>query len=1442
MDGEETEGGPAEPMQAELRRLSMENQMLAAAAQLYEQRAAEAAEAHAEAVASLRLRAQEDEAVTSLSAKSLELQGSMAANAAAAAERAEAEAARAEAAALRGQLAEVGDEVAAYRARADRCIAVVRKLQGRVDAMRQRAAQQGVEVGTPGGREDNWEAEIEALQTPRTSLRLAPVEGAPRIDSLQEQLASAEELCAAAVAERNESRRALAQLEAEREADRAMVAKVGQELSNLRVSAKQKDGILGLAQTEILTNRRKLQCSTAYTAFVQQMVGDRAVRAARAGLVAEAFGRWAATADTQRRERQHATTVDELHDRVAAGAEEALESSARSEDVARTASQAEQRADALRSELEQVVAASEAAQADWARERSALAAAHEQHIAELSKVWEERVDTEADRTDHDVKESVEEEVQALEQYVTEEEIRAEERMTIAQTQAQAMAVLRADMVSSRAAMEEAQRAKDEQAQLVSELRVELQSSRLELSEATSALRTDLAVAKTELTQAETSADAQSEAVTALRSELQSSRAQLAELLSAHRGRVDSAQRSVSAVASEPPVQMHAEGAEEERRQAPAATASALAAADQTRMVPQLQAELETSRGELTRLQKECVESSQRWSRERLELLSQRESAQAELDTTRAALARAELQAATAAEQWQRERQELTLSKSRAESGSDKATEVALIEAVRTQSEEVSSGLRDQLEKLRGDLSRTVAEKEAQGVAWSAERAELVNSHERRMLEEGVRMDELLTDVRAQSQARLSELAEHISKSTEHASQVSARLLETREDMTSSIADSETTAVDWGRRLESQMKAYEEQATEVTDALRQQLATERAEVVRVVAEKEAMHVEWSAERAELVASHERQLLEQASSTDLLLSQARQASEVKLAEALALGRQVSAPATPLRQIEQLRADLAETVAAKEALQVEWSREKQALTSAFDERLLEEQARADEMLRSARKQSDESLQAVRALSPRPESPVSSDRLQELQAEVHTQMQLRAEQTAELVRAESELQTERSRAEAAETARSDAAERAVVSQARVTELEQANSSMAEQVLVLQDMLLSAGQASDGAEKADEPEQSNESMAEQVRLLQEMLLVAGQTGAEDAEAEQEPTQSTSSADANMLQARVTQLEQSLAAEKEAAARLGAAHDGVLAAQRIEAEGQVSTAEASLRKAEAEHSAAMAEKEKEIATAAEEHAATEAQLTARLGAARAECERLREELAAALVAAERTSVDAGEVKAEALAQSTRSEALRAEADAAREEMEAAKAQAAELGATNFALTQRLAVMEHSMAAAAESRSGNHGANPAYDDSAVDVAEGVPPLSAAAAAHAPADGEAVAALRAEVATLEELLAKERAGASERERLAVSRYAAALPLQPHVSEDVRAGLPSLGFAAPGCCTEELPTVQCRFLLLRLSCVRQRRREGDGRGAGRTAQVAHAEQGSSARGAAA
>jgi len=183
-------------------------------------------------------------------------------------------------------------------------------------------------------------------------------------------------------------------------------------------------------------------------------------------------------------------------------------------------------------------------------------------------------------------------------------------------------------------------------------------------------------------------------------------------------------------------------------------------------------------------------------------------------------------------------------------------------------------------------------------------------------------------------------------------------------------------------------------------------------------------------------------------------------------------------------------------------------------------------------------------------------------------------------------------------------------------------------------------------------------------------------------------------------------------------------------------------------------------------------------------------------------------------------------------------MEAAKAQAAELRATNVALTQRLAAMEHSVAAAAESRSGSQG-NPAYDDSAVTVAEGVPPPGAAAAAHAPEDGEAVAALRAEVATLEELLAKERAGASERERLAVSRYADALPLQPRVFEN---GLPSLGFVAPGCCTKEPPTVQYRFLLLRLSCVWQRRREGDGRGAGRTAQVAHAEQGSSARGAAA
>ena len=51
----------------------------------------------------------------------------------------------------------------------------------------------------------------------------------------------------------------------------------------------------------------------------------------------------------------------------------------------------------------------------------------------------------------------------------EEPWRAAEEEQDAQTQAQVMAVLRADMVSSRAAMEEAQRAKDEQAQLVSSL-------------------------------------------------------------------------------------------------------------------------------------------------------------------------------------------------------------------------------------------------------------------------------------------------------------------------------------------------------------------------------------------------------------------------------------------------------------------------------------------------------------------------------------------------------------------------------------------------------------------------------------------------------------------------------------------------------------------------------------------------------------------------------------------------------------------------------------------------------------------------------------------------------------------------------------------------------------------------------------------------------------
>ena len=182
-----------ETPETKIRRLQLENNMLSAAMQLYEQRAAERDVRHELAMIALQEQlggsAAIDAANSSAAAAAAPAQQQPAvgefaigfasvcerpasnvaiaaledslkeANATAQKERTRANCAGEEAVQLRRDLADVGAEVDANRARADRCLAVVRKLQSRMDAMKLRAMEHGLELN------DTWgEGELAAAR------------------------------------------------------------------------------------------------------------------------------------------------------------------------------------------------------------------------------------------------------------------------------------------------------------------------------------------------------------------------------------------------------------------------------------------------------------------------------------------------------------------------------------------------------------------------------------------------------------------------------------------------------------------------------------------------------------------------------------------------------------------------------------------------------------------------------------------------------------------------------------------------------------------------------------------------------------------------------------------------------------------------------------------------------------------------------------------------------------------------------------------------------------------------------------------------------------------------------------------------------------------------------------------------------------------------------
>eukprot|EP01044_Picomonas_judraskeda_P016992 COSAG03_NODE_3116_length_2206_cov_1.725202_1_plen_324_part_00 len=297
----------------------------------------------------------------------------------------------------------------------------------------------------------------------------------------------------------------------------------------------------------------------------------------------------------------------------------------------------------------------------------------------------------------------------------------------------------------------------------------------------------------------------------------------------------------------------------------------LAAAEKSGALATLQTELEMMSGSLARAEAAREREREEWAAERRDLIASYETQlEAGVRATKAALAA---------------------------SNEDSGRQAGAIESLRAQADEVSGAQRSQIDRLRKDLAQSVESRQAAGVAWSKERAELISAHERQLMNQSMRTDELIHGLREQSEKHLSELTEQVKLSLCQASEVAGALhlqvQQTRQDLDlgainpgSSVLDLGSVSAEWGRRLSEQMKSYSEQATEITDALRGQLARERENLSRLVAEKESMQIDWAKERVELTTMHEKQLLEELSASDALLSSTRLASQQRLAEALSL----------------------------------------------------------------------------------------------------------------------------------------------------------------------------------------------------------------------------------------------------------------------------------------------------------------------------------------------------------------------------------------------------------------------------------------------------------------------------------------------------------------------------------------------------------------------------
>lgn len=1078
----------SEHSESKMRRLTLENNMLSAAVQLYEQRAIEREAQHSLTMEDLRahLAKQPGEGIQALAPSQqqllnqspvVELEQRLAEKTAALCatetaleeERSKAEAAQDEAVALRRQLAQVGAEVEGNRARADRCLDVVRKLQLRMDSLRLRAIDQGLELS------DTWEAESEASH-------------AATADILNED------------AQRRENRALAGQAEAAARAEQAAERVRELENENARISAQ-----LTAMEEARHTVQQTVPASSVYPAGkagiagVETSVEEDSLDSSRQPDVRQGLDQLSLSAITTGNMDHSAALEDTAQEDAARikGAEPTANEATEQLDMHQVSNREYTDKKELANlfflpeapihiqgqlKIAEEICTEAVAQRDAARAELKRQELERQQEQQLMEQFETRLARER-AEEHQLASQVANELTSLREAVQAKDSvlglaqveNGRLRSKVDQTQTyisrvQQHVVERAfrqllDLVAYcfffwSDHMRQAKRQRvHEQEMLSSSVRAEEAIRTSEEAQAkVSSIQTELAAAKDSSEQALGDFDRERDAL------LLTHEKQMTDLARLHEEQVDrettrSSQR-VAMAEEEVAAQQSAldsfvvqeEKHAQERIQVAAAQAemnetlrqevqmarseateaqSTMASRDET--IGDLRAELQLTHTELMELKTsleselqstraELVESaSARRIEEEHSKVKHQESAlaaaeksgalavlQMELESVKGSLARAENARQRQNEQWAAERQDLVSSYETQLDGAVAASKAVLAttnedhgrqasaieESLRVQANEITLGLRSQIDKLRASLTQSTESKEAATVAWTKERAELVAAHERQLMDQSLKTDELIDTIRKKSERHLDGLTEHIRTSLGQASEVAGelhiQLQQTRQDLTitpgGSITDVESVSAEWGRKLSDQMKAYSEQATEITDALRAQLASERKQLSRLVAEKESIQIAWAKERAELIENHDKQLLEQVSATDELLFSARKESQQRLAEALALWtspettvhegsfdlpsfdspdpsaqRTMSqesptlhglegSPRTPRGQsskrIAQLRQQLAETASANEAAMLTWAREKQELIVSFEHQLELKELHIDEM----------------------------------------------------------------------------------------------------------------------------------------------------------------------------------------------------------------------------------------------------------------------------------------------------------------------------------------------------------------------------------------------------------------------------------------------------------------------------------------------------------------